>query len=73
MTSTDDDSPEPIPQLTDAEVASILSGGGWWTLLELCRAGRINTERAVTAIDEHERPSFWSRVGTALIDTFFGP
>ncbi len=61
----------PLPPLTESEIRSILDSGGAFALLEANQAGRIDTESAVTAIEEYEKKPLWERVWFAVLDTLF--
>lgn len=58
--------------LTDAEVRNLLaSPSGAFALLEMVRAGRIDAEAAVTAIEEAHPEPLARRLVLAFLDTLF--
>jgi hypothetical protein len=62
--------PEP-EQLSDEDVRVILSKpDGSFKLLNFVRDGRIDAERAVTAIEEAEHEPLRKRIFLAILDTF---
>ena len=62
----------PLPPLTEGQVREVLaSPGGSFALLEMVRAGRIDAESAVVAIERHDREPFLRRLGYAILDTLF--
>lgn len=58
-------------ELSDAQIDEVLrKPNGPFVLLELVRLGRIDPERAVTAI-ERLKPPFLKRLALAVLDTLF--
>jgi hypothetical protein len=56
-------------QLTAEEIDAILrEPNGAFLLVELVRMGRIDAERAVTAIERADREPFWKTLGYALLN-----
>jgi hypothetical protein len=66
-------SPAAAPELlSDAQIHEVLSRpNGSFALLELVRSGRIDAERAVTAIDAATPEPFLKRLFLTVLDTLF--
>ena len=60
------------PRLSVGQVESVLQQpNGWYTLLELVRMGRVDSDTATKVLDRVDKDPIFKRIALALVDALF--